>query len=89
MVHLSSFRYKIMMNYIKRRFSSGESTDDVMNFSKVSRQSAPEVKIIPDIDVSNLPNRSASYSNQQTGIELSSKEKSKLLFVIDNQYIDW
>jgi hypothetical protein len=102
-----------MMDYIKRRFSSGEiqndSTDDIMNIPTlsdsnmniISRQSVPESKMASHI---NLSNRRGSYANQilnlakgmvnqQTEVELTSqtisKEKSKLLFVIDNQQIDW
>ncbi len=90
-----------MINYIKRRFSSGdiqnESTDNIITTSTLSispiniktRQSAPESKYI-----SALPTRSLSHVNQQTGIGLSPsqsilQEKFKLLLIIDDQHIDW
>ncbi len=81
-----------MMNYIKRRFSSGdiqnEITSSTLSISPINiktRQSASESKFI-----SALPTRSLSHANQQTAIGLSpSQEKFKLLLIIDDQRIDW
>jgi hypothetical protein len=80
------------MNYIKRRFSSGdiqnEITSSTLSISPINiktRQSASESKFI-----SALPTRSLSHANQQTAIGLSpSQEKFKLLLIIDDQHIDW
>ncbi len=70
------------MDYIKRRFSSGESQDDdTMILSEMSHQSTTESKLVSYVDISN-----SDIVNQKTGI---SKTKSKLLFIIDNQNIDW
>jgi hypothetical protein len=68
-----------MMDYLKRRFSSGECQNELTNLSEIARQSVPESKLMPYIDV----------SNSQIERESISKKKSKLLFIIDNQYIDW
>jgi hypothetical protein len=80
------------MNYIKRRFSSGdiqnEITSSTLSISRINiktRQSASESKFI-----SALPTRNLSHANQQTAIGLSpSQEKFKLLLIIDDQRIDW
>jgi hypothetical protein len=58
------------MNYIKRRFSSTEE----------SQNDTLESNLMSYIDISN-----SEFINQGSIY----KKKSKLLFVIDNQHIDW
>jgi len=64
-----------MMDYIKRQFSSAESQDD-----NTISLSTSESNLMSYIDISN-----SELINQGS----ISKKKSKLLFVIDNQHIDW
>jgi len=59
-----------MMDYIKRRFSSREE----------SQNDTLESNLMSYIDISN-----SEFINQGS----ISRKKSKLLFVIDNQHIDW
>jgi len=64
-----------MMDYIKRRFSSAESEND-----NTISLSTSESNLMSYIDISNseLINQGSIW-----------KKKSKLLFVIDDQHIDW
>lgn len=86
-----------MMGYIKRRFSSVESQhtslDDTNTSSELSRQSTAESALRPHTAVSDPSDRSSSSMDQavhaQMRMELPSEEKSKLLFVIDTEHVDW
>jgi hypothetical protein len=64
-----------MMDYIKRQFSSTESQND-----NTISLSTSESNLMSYIDISN-----SELINQES----ISKKKSKLLFVIDDQDIDW